>query len=129
MNSSRDALADQPWTDLKTVHEVEAWIDHYNQDLQRYVKNAEMFGQGVCFCLAHGGEIYLHSTEDAILLDVTPEARWAVPVIVAASGIEAPSSPVWALPADVLIQLLLGLSSLIASSRIIINHRYKITKY
>ena len=71
----------------------------------------------------------MHTTEDAILLDVTPEAEWVVPVITAATGIDAPHSQIWVLPNDRLTQLVLGLNSLIASSRIDISHSYKTKKY
>ena len=67
----------------------------------------------------------MHTSECAILLDVTPEAEWAAPAITAATGIAAPHSQIWVLPDDSLTQLVLGLSSLIASSRIVISHRYK----
>lgn len=121
--------AARPWIDLKSSYDVEAWIDRHNLDLQGRIKKTNATGYGVCFCLGHGGEIYMHTTEDAILLDVTPDAQWVVPVITAATGIEAAHSQIWVLPDDRLTQLVLGLSSLIASSRIVISHRYKSRKY
>lgn len=120
---------ERPWVDLTTTYDVEAWIDSYNTDLQRCINNKKAMGYGVCFSLGQGGQIFMHTTEDAILLDVTPEAEWVVPVITAATGIEAPHSQIWVLPDDRLIQLVLGLSTLIASSRIDISHSYKTKKY
>jgi len=67
----------------------------------------------------------MSTTEGAILLDVTPEAEWVAPVITAATGIEAPRGQMWVLPDDKLTQLVLGLSSLIASTRMVLSHRYK----
>ena len=65
---------ERPWVDLTTTHDVEAWIDSYNTDLQRCVNKKNSMGYGVCFSLGQGGQIFMHTTEDAILLDVTPQA-------------------------------------------------------
>ena len=134
MASSTDSgdteeFSERPWFDLTTTYDVEAWIEHYNRDLQRCMKQTNTTGYGVCFRLGHGGQIFMHTNENAILLDVTPEAEWVAPVIIAATGIAAPDSQMWVLPDDRLTQLVLGLSSLIASSRIVVSHDYKIKKY
>ena len=126
--SNPEESFERPWIDLTTTHDVEAWIDHYNRDLQRCIKKTNASGVGVCFSLRQGGQIYMHTTEGAILLDVTPEAEWAAPVIIAATGIEAPHSQIWVLPDDRLTQLVLGLSSLIASAGIVVSHAYKTKK-
>ncbi|CAN5421931.1 hypothetical protein BH11PSE11_BH11PSE11_01530 [soil metagenome] len=130
-------MSARPWIDLTTSHDVEAWIDHFNRDLQRCIKAAHpgehaianLTGYGACFSLREGGELYLHTTEDAILLDLTPEAEWVAPVLTAATGIEAPNSQIWRLPEDRMTQLILGLSSLIASSRLVTSHNYKTRKF
>lgn len=127
--SNPEEFSEQPWIDLTTAHDVEAWIDRYDWDLQRCMKRTNATGYGVCFSLGQGGQIFMHTTEGAILLDVTPEAEWAAPVITAATGIDAPHSQIWVLPDDRLTQLVLGLSSLIASTRIVVDHRYKTKKY
>jgi hypothetical protein len=127
--SEPEESSERPWIHLTTTYDVEAWIDQYNWDLQRFIKQPNAKGYGVCFRLDHGGEIYMHSTEGAVMLDVTPEAEWIVPVIIAATRVEAPHSQIWTLPDDKLTELVLGLSSLIASSRMVANHRYKISKY
>jgi hypothetical protein len=124
-----DAFSERPWIDLKTTHDVESWIDHYNWDLQRAINKPNPTGAGVCFVLVHGGEIFMHTTGELILLDVTPEAAWVAPVITAATGTEAPSSQIWTLPGDRLTELVLGLNSLIASTRIIISHPFKARRY
>src|SRR4051794_27972783 len=95
---------ERPWIDLTTPHEVEAWIDSYNRDLQQSVKKASAAGYGVRFSLNLGGYIFMHTAEGAILLDVTPEAEWAAPVITAATSIEQPCSQIWVLPDDKLTQ-------------------------
>ena len=97
--------------------------------MHRFIQDPNATGYGVCFRLAHGGDIYMHSTEGAVLLDVTPEAEWIAPVIAAATGVAAPAAQIWTLPDDKLTELLLGLSSLIASTRLVASHRYKIKKY
>jgi hypothetical protein len=127
--SNPEEASERPWIHLTTTYDVEAWIDQYNWDLKRFVKEPNAQGYGVCFRLDHGGDIYMHSTEGAILLDVTPEAEWVVPVIVAATGVVAPTSQIWTLPDDKLTELVLGLSSLIASTRMIARHGYKTKKY
>src|SRR4051794_37082569 len=103
--SNFEEPSERPWIDLTTTHDVEAWIDNYNRDLQRYVKKVNAIGYGVRFSLRLGGHIFMHTPEDAILLDVTPEAEWAAPVITAATGIEEPHSQIWVLPDDKLTQL------------------------
>jgi hypothetical protein len=123
---------ERPWIVLSTTYDVEAWIDSYNRDLQRAIDNpnAPGAGHGICFRLTEGGEIYLHTDQEGdILLDVTPEAVWVAPVITAATRIEAPHSQIWALPGHTLTQLVLGLSSLIAATRIVTSHQFRIKKF
>lgn len=119
-----------PWIVLGTTYDVEMWIDNYNRELQRCVSDKNPVGYGICFNLLHGGEIYLHTTsEGEIVLDVTPEAEWVAPVITATTQVQAPSGQIWALPGEVLTQLILGLSTLVASTRLVTEHDFKIRKY
>lgn len=120
---------ERPWIALNTTYDVEAWIDNYNRDLQRFVEGRNVNGYGICFYLAEGGEIFMHTTPDGdVLLDVTPDAEWAAPVITAATHVPAPQSQLWTLPGHVLTQLVLGLSSLIGSTKLVLQHDYRIRK-
>ncbi|MFZ1181234.1 MAG: hypothetical protein WAN92_06955 [Herbaspirillum sp.] len=115
----------RPWIVLTTTYDVEAWIDSYNRDLQQAVRK-DAQGCGICFCLALGGKIYMHTTSEGdILLDLTEEAEWVAPVITAATGTPPPASSIWTLSGGSLTQLILGLSSLIAATRIVVSHVYK----
>jgi hypothetical protein len=129
---SSQSIPDQeerPWITLKTSYDVEAWIDQFNRSLQQFGPNIKATGHGICLRLAHGGEIYIHTTsEGEVLLDVTEEASWVVPVIASATGLTAPHSSIWQMQSDTLTQLLLGLSSLIATTRIVLQHDYRIKK-
>ena len=117
---------EKPWHDLASIADVELWVIEHDQALQQNITKAYSTGHGSCFTLAAGGEIYLHTTGDGdIVLDVTPEATWAAPVITAATRVPQPASQIWVLPGDVLTQLILGLNSLIASSRIVLHHNFK----
>jgi hypothetical protein len=123
--------APRPWIVLQNVHEVETWIETYNRELQavvwRHKLNAVNAGQGICFALELGGEIYLHTTaEGQILLDVTEEASWVNPVVNAATGVPPPAGSYWVLPFDTLTQLILGLSGLIATSQFVLSHEYRL---
>lgn len=127
--SEDDAPVARPWIDLKTTYDVEAWIDSFNRVLQRHLEKKTSRGYGICFCLAEGGEIFMHTTSDGdVLLDVTPEAAWVAPVITAATQIPMPCSQLWTLPGHALTPLVLGLSSLIGSARIVLQHDFKIPK-
>lgn len=118
-----------PWQVLENLHEAEAWLDLYNRELQQELGQRVSQGQGVCFQLIHGGEIYLHTNSDGdILLDVQPEAGWIEPVLTALSGQAPPRGQYWLLPADLLIQLLMGLNSLIESSRLVLQHQFKLRR-
>lgn len=120
-----DQPAPRPWIGLHTTFDVEAWIDNYNRELQRLAGKSGGKGYGICFYLKHGGELYLHTPpEGDILLDVTPEAAWAAPVITAATGVAAPPAQIWQLPADTLTQLVYGLNSLIDATRIVLEHDF-----
>ena len=120
---------ERPWIVLTTTYDVEAWIDQFNRNLQRLAPNANAAGYGICFRLSHGGEIFLHTTtEGVVLLDVTEEAAWVATVLTAATGVAAPPAQIWQLPADTLTQLLVGLSGLIATTRIVLQHDYRIKK-
>ena len=117
---------DLPWVVLEDIHEAEAWLDLYNRELQQLIPAQQQSqGQGVCFTLLHGGELYLHTNSDGdILLDVLPEAAWAVPVLSAITGMQPPRGQVWLIAAEHLLPLVLGLNSLIASTRLVLQHDF-----
>ena len=126
----------RPWIHLDNSGDVEGWIESYNRDLQRTLGKANNYGpgitqgQGICFTLTEGGDIYLHTTSDGdVLLDVTPEAEWVTPVVSAATGMPPPASQIWSLPGHALTQLILGLSMLIASTRIVPRHDFRMRRY
>jgi len=113
-----------PWTALETPADVELWIAEHNLALQELLAPNET-GYGVCFTLAEGGEIYLQTTQDgALILDITEEAEWAAPLIVAVGQVEAPKGRLWILPDDKLVQLILGLSGLISASILVVGHNF-----
>ena len=114
-----------PWSGLETPADVELWIEEHNQAMQQHIGKHET-GYGVCFTLAEGGEIYLQTTQDgAVILDVTPEAEWVAPLIMAAACVsEPPPGRLWVLPDDKLVQLMIGLSGLIASSILVVGHNF-----
>jgi len=112
-----------PWIDLQTPQDVEAWIDEHNRSMMEHIGPQET-GAGVCFTLAAGGNVYLQTTADAVILDVEPDAAWIAPLIMAATQAELPRGQVWVLPDDKLIQLIVGLSSLVASTTLVAGHNF-----
>ncbi|NEX64108.1 hypothetical protein [Noviherbaspirillum galbum] len=122
-------LSEKPWISLGTTYDVEAWIDSYNRDLRRVVVNPRLTGYGICFSLGHGGDIYLHTdAEGNVVLDVTEEADWVTPLLTAATGVAAPAGRIWTLPGDRLTQLVLGLDPLIARTRLVLAHDFRMKK-
>jgi len=113
------------WSGLESPADVELWIEEHNQALQQHIGKHET-GYGVCFTLAEGGEIYLQTTQDGhLVLDVSEEAGWVAPLIMAAARVnEAPPGRLWVLPDDKLVQLMIGLSGLIASSILVVGHNF-----
>ena len=127
--ASAPALQARPWIVLESLHEVEAWIDRLNHELQQ-LGDASDRGQGVCLTLTQGGEITIHTNADGdVLLDVDGEAEWVAPLIVAATGVQAPRGTIWLVPGDRLIQLVMGLNSLIASERLVLQHNFRSRRY
>jgi hypothetical protein len=112
-----------PWTELNTPQDVEQWIEAHNLALQEHVRPNES-GYGICFTLREGGNIYMQSSDDAIVLDVDGDAEWVSPLIAAAAQVEPPVSSLWVLPDDKLIQLIIGLSSLVESTTLIVGHAF-----
>ncbi|MDI3296550.1 hypothetical protein [Janthinobacterium tructae] len=113
-----------PWQHLETPYDVEVWIEEHNRSMQDNIRATET-GVGICFTLAEGGDIYMQTSADgAVVLDVTPDAAWVAPLISAATGCEAPDSSLWILPDDKLIQLIVGLSSLVASTLLVVGHDF-----
>lgn len=113
-----------PWTALETPQDVEEWIDAHNRALQEHIRPNES-GYGICFTLREGGNIYMQtSTDGAIVLDVDGDAQWVSPLIAAASQAEPPVSSLWVLPDDKLIQLIMGLSSLVDSTTLVVGHPF-----
>jgi hypothetical protein len=118
----------RPWQHLEGVDEAEVWIANTNLELNYFLeqdRNAGMpSGQGICFTLEQGGEIYLHTTsEGMILLDVTEEAGWTTPIVEACGG-KSHGGQIWVLPENALVQLILGLNTLIAQSTIVLRHEF-----
>ena len=97
-----------------------------NQEATKHLGNTPTVGQGICLRLIHGGEIYVHTNSDGdVLLDVTEEAEW-VAVITACTKVQAPRGQIWLLPQfRLLTPLLLGLNSLIAATRLVLKHAYR----
>jgi hypothetical protein len=112
-----------PWIELLTPQDVELWIDEHNRSLMEHIGPQET-GVGVRFTLAEGGDIYMQTTGDAVILDVEPDARWIAPLIVAATQTPEPASQIWVLPDDKLIQLIIGLSTLVASTTLVSGHNF-----
>jgi len=133
MQDSADSSAGQapaprfkpvPWSGLETAADVELWIEEHNRSMQDNIGKNES-GYGVCFTLAEGGDIFLQTTQDGyLILDVTPDAEWIAPLIMAVARVEPPKASVWVLPDDKLIQLMMGLSSLIATSILVVGHHF-----
>ncbi|HEV7814787.1 MAG TPA: hypothetical protein VGP06_06750 [Janthinobacterium sp.] len=114
----------RPWENLESPSDVELWIEEHNLSLREHIRPGET-GFGICFTLTEGGEIFLQTSADgAVILDVTAEAEWVAPLIMAATGVGHPGSSIWILPDDKLIQLVLGLNSLIATSTLVVGHPF-----
>lgn len=125
-NLQQKVFPDIRWQPLEDWNEAEAWLDLYNRELQQALEGRQSEGQGVCFTLVHGGELYLHTNGDGdILLDVTPEAAWVQPVLTAVTRQNAPAGQIWLVAGDQLMPLLMGLNSLIASTRLVLAHSYR----
>ncbi|MET3105841.1 hypothetical protein AAKU67_000183 [Oxalobacteraceae bacterium GrIS 2.11] len=119
----------RPWNLLDGVDDAEVWVANSNLELNYFLeqdRNAGMpVGQGICFNLSLGGDVYLHTTsEGMILLDVTEDADWVRPIIEACTFAKPAKGQIWVLPENTLIQLILGLNSLIASSSIVMHHDF-----
>ena len=112
-----------PWIELQTPQDVEAWIDEHNRCLNELIGPQET-GVGVCFTLTEGGNIYMQTTGDAVVLNVDDDAQWIAPLITAATQTPAPSSQVWILPDDKLVQLIVGMSSVVASTTLVSGHNF-----
>ena len=123
-------MPEHPWVPLESIAEIEGWMELHNQELQQLIGSTATHGHGICFRLIHGGELYLHTNSDGdVLLDVLPDAAWIGPVITATTQVPAPRGQVWALPQHVLTQLIAGLNSLIATSRLVVRHEFRHRRY
>lgn len=112
-----------PWSPLETPQDVELWIDAHNRTMQEMIRPQET-GVGVRFTLSAGGDVYLQTTDDAVILDIEPDAAWIAPLVMAATGAEQPDGQFWMLPDNKLVQLMLGLSTLIDCSLIVTGHHF-----
>ena len=113
----------RPWVELLTPLDVEAWIEEHNACMQEMIGPRES-GAGIRFTLAAGGCLTMQTQQDAVVLDVEPEAEWITPLIEAAAQVEAPRGRIWVLPADKLVQLVLGLSTLVESTVLVTGHPF-----
>lgn len=128
MNNSEEIQEprEYPWLPFDNITELEGWMELNNQELQKQLGNKPTSGQGICLRLLHGGEIYFHTNSDGdVLLDVTPEAEWVHPVITACTQVQPPKGQIWLVPQFSLSPLLLGLNTLVATSRLVLKHNYR----
>lgn len=124
--SQSQVFPELSWTPLESVHEIESWMDLYDRELQAAIGSAHTIGHGICFRFLHGGQLHLHTNPDGdVLLDLSPEAAWIAPVITAVTKVEAPRGQYWMLPGHTLLQLIMGLNTLIGSSQLVLRHEYK----
>jgi len=119
----------RPWLWLDGVDDAEVWIANSNLELNFYLEQDRgaglPSGQGICFELELGGQIFIHTTsEGMILLDVTEAADWTTPILSACTNSHPARGRIWVLPENTLIQLILGLNSLIKSYAIVMQHDY-----
>ncbi len=113
-----------PWQALESPGDVELWIEEHNLSMREHIAPHES-GYGVCFTLAEGGRIFMQTSADgAVIVDLEPDAEWVAPLIMAAARVEAAQGGLWVLPDHTLVQLMLGLSSLIASSELVVGHTF-----
>jgi len=126
MNSPNDTaprFRPRPWTPLETPQDAELWIDEHNRCMQALIGPHET-GYGVCFALTAGGNVFMQTVADAVILEVEPDAAWIAPLIVAATGAAQPRGRTWVLPDDKLVQLIIGLSSLVESTILVTGHNF-----
>jgi hypothetical protein len=125
-----DAPSQRPWIVLQTSYDVEMWIDNFSREMQRMTDKPHDAQVGICFELTHGGEIFVHTTsEGEVVLDVPEDAHWVHPLIEAATHAPPPKGNLWHFPADQLTQLILGLTTLIASSRPVFDHDFGLRRW
>ncbi|MGO4377336.1 hypothetical protein [Pseudoduganella sp. RAF53_2] len=122
-NEDKPRFRPVPWSGIETPADAELWIAEHDLALKEHVGKQET-GYGVCFNLAAGGEIYMQTADGAVILDVTPEADWVAPLIEAVAQAESPKGSLWVLPDDKLVQLIIGLSTLIESSILVVGHNF-----
>jgi hypothetical protein len=113
----------RPWEALETAQDVELWIEEHNRCMQELIGPQET-GVGICFTLAAGGLVHLQTSGDAVLVDLDVDAAWIAPLITAATGAAAPAGRLWVLPEDRLVQLIVGLGSLVESTTLVTGHRF-----
>lgn len=123
LDTAKPRFRPVPWIAVTSPQEVELWIDDHNRSLVEHIGPQET-GYGVCFTLAEGGNIYMQTLDDAVILDVDSDASWVSPLIEAVSGMEAPRGSIWVLPDNKLVQLIMGLSSLVASTTLVVGHPF-----
>ena len=118
----------RPWVELLTPQDVEAWIEEHNACMQEMIGPRET-GAGIRFELAPGGSLTMQTQEDAVVVDLDPDAEWIAPLIVAATAVEPPKGRLWILPADRLVQLILGLSTLVSSTILVTGHPFGVRRH
>lgn len=129
MNAVETSTKHHPWIMLETPAEIEGWMELNNQELQALIGNKPSNGHGICLQLQHGGELFFHTNGDGdVILDVTLEAAWVIPVIIASTKVSAPRGQIWLLPYDALVPLLMGLNTLIASSHLVLKHAFRMNR-
>ena len=122
--TDRPRFRPRPWSSLDSVDAVELWIDEHNRAMQELIRPEEQQGAGIRFSLVHGGDLLMQTRGDAILLDVEADAAWITPLLEAVTGQAAPAGQWWAVPEERLVQLILGLNTLVESTTLVVGHRF-----
>lgn len=114
--SSADQITDNSNTD---------WLTNSKKDVVELTGKMKIRGKAICFSLKNGGEVFVHSIdENIVLLHITEQAEWLLSALSKFSVGKKSDSEIWVMPKNREHQLFIYLNSISSATRSVQGHTF-----
>lgn len=107
------------WLALESLHEVDAWIQLQQDEMQALLSGKEI-QPGLVFTIQPEGEVYLYTNQAGeITLELSEAALWLEALLTVIDNTAIHQGRIWYFPAERLVNLIWGMNALVLSSQFV----------
>lgn len=101
------------------------WQSNSKKGVDELTEKMKIRGKAICFSLKNGGEIFVHSIdENIVLLHITEQAEWLLSALSKFSVGKKSDSEIWVMPKNREHQLFIYLNSISSATRSVKGHTF-----